>query len=189
MTYFNELDLLEQTQHEIESAADAMPFTTDVDRRKFVFASLAAAAATTFGFGAKALAQGVPGAVSQQGPQQQPPVPLDNMEALSWSFQPYPGGTGALLEKTYRETGAAAFKRQPFAWNQPTKGACPRAPWGAAAFPRSDEDIAFLPGYRLAAAIKPGKITSVRLTQVYLDRLKRLNPTLLCAVTIMEEQA
>src|SRR5262249_51266940 len=117
-----------------------------------------------------------------------PPVPLDNMEAVSWTFQPYPGGTGALLEKTYREKGAAAFARQPFAWNATTPGAFHVAPWGSAPLPATDEEIAFLPAHRLAAAIKAGKLTSTRITTIYLERLKRLNPTLLCAVTIMEEQ-
>ncbi|MGH7677068.1 MAG: amidase, partial [Gemmatimonadaceae bacterium] len=191
MSLHNELDLLDQAQQEAERAADEMGFESDVDRRKFVFISLTAAAATTFGFGAKALAQGVGGTgPSAQGPQQQPPpVPLDNMEAVSWSFQPYPGGTGALLEKTYREKGAAAFNRQPFAWNATTKGAFQLKPWGSAALPATDEEIAFLPAHRLSAAIRSGKLTSMRLTQIYLERLKRLNPTLLCAVTIMEQQA
>src|SRR6185295_19824740 len=36
---------------------------------------------------------------------------------------------------------------------------------------------------------KERKITSARLTDIYLTRLKRLDPTLLCAVTIIEEQA
>ena len=110
------------------------------------------------------------------------------MEAVSWTFQPYPGGTGALLEKTYREKGVAAFARQPFAWNATTKGAFHLAPWGTAPLPNTDEEIAFLPAHRLAAAIKAGKLTSVRLTSIYLDRLERLNPTLFCAVTILREQ-
>ena len=95
----------------LEQIADEMGFTNDVDRRSFVFMSLAAAAATTFGFGAKAVAQG---GGAGRGAQQAatPPVPLDNMEEPSWTFQPYPGGTGALLEKTYRERGPAAFNRQ-----------------------------------------------------------------------------
>src|SRR6185369_1474149 len=54
--------------------------------------------------------------------------------------------------------------------------------------PSTDEEIAFLPVHRLAAAIKAGKLTSTRITKIYLERLKRLNPTLLCAVTIMEQQ-
>ncbi|MEO7999855.1 MAG: amidase, partial [Gemmatimonadaceae bacterium] len=36
--------------------------------------------------------------------------------------------------------------------------------------------------------LKEKKITSTRLTKIYLDRLKKYNPTLLCAVTIMESQ-
>ncbi|MGV3710327.1 MAG: amidase, partial [Gemmatimonas sp.] len=116
------------------------------------------------------------------------PVPLDNMEGVSWTFQPYPGGTGALLEHTYSTKGVAAFKRQAFSMGTPAAGAFVIAPWGNAPFPTNDEDIAFLPVHRLAAAIKAGKVTSTKLTQVYLDRLKKYNGQLLFAVTIMEEQ-
>jgi Asp-tRNA(Asn)/Glu-tRNA(Gln) amidotransferase A subunit family amidase len=185
----DELDLLDQAQRDVEAEADHMEFTSDLDRRRFVFLSMTAAAASTFGFGAKALAQG--GGGGGRGAQQQgstPPVPLDNMEAVSWTFQPYPGGTGVLLEKTYREKGIAAFNRQPFAWT-PAAGAFYIAPWGNAALPATDEEIAFLPAHRLAAAIKAGKLTSTRITKIYLDRLERLNPVLFCAVTIMKEQA
>jgi len=42
--------------------------------------------------------------------------------------------------------------------------------------------------HRLSAAIRAGKLTSLRLTKIYLDRLKALNPTLFCAVTILEER-
>jgi hypothetical protein len=125
MPMYDELDLLDQAQTEAEQIADEMEFDSDVDRRKFVFLSLAAAAATTFGFGAKALAQGTAGGAGGGGGRGgqgggTPPVPLDNGEAVSWTFQPYPGGTGALLEKTYREKGVAAFNRQPFAWSAGT---------------------------------------------------------------------
>ena len=196
MPYFNELDLLDQAQSEAEHIAEGMGFASDVDRRKFVFASLAAAAASTFGFGAKLMAQGA-GAAGAGGAApgggrapQAPvtPVPLDNMEAVSWTFQPYPGGTGALLERMYNEKGVAAFKRQPFAWNATTPGAFHLAPWGTGPLPAIDEEIAFLPANRLAAAIKAGKLTSMRITKIYLDRLKALNPTLFCAVTILEER-
>lgn len=187
MTPYNELDLLEQAELDAVEQAGTMEFASDVDRRQFVFVSLATAAATTFGFGAKALAQ--PPAPGQAAQPAVPPVPLDNMEPVSWTFQPYPGGVGTLLEKTYREKGVAAFARQPFAWNATTPGAFHLAPWGTAALPSTDEEIAFLPAHRLAAAIKAGKLTSLRLTKIYLDRLKALNPTLLCAVTILEDRA
>ena len=92
------------------------------DRRQFVFLSLVTAAATTFGFGAKALAQGAGGGASTDsrgGQAPGPVVPLDNMEAVSWTFQPYPGGTGPLLEKMYREKGPVAAIRAPalLAWD------------------------------------------------------------------------
>ena len=191
MAMHDELDLLDQAQQDAEIQADAMGLD-GVDRRQFVFMSVTAAAATTFGFGAKALAQGVGGSASPaaaQGPQQAPPVPLDNMEPVSWTYQPYPGGTAALLEKTYREKGVAAFDRQAFSWTSSPKGAFYLKPWGNAPLPATDEEIAFLPITRLAAAIKSGKLTPTRLTTIYLERLKRLDPTLLCAVTIMEAPA
>lgn len=188
MFMHDELDLLEQAEADTERTADKMEFASDLDRREFVFLSLVTAAATTFGFGAKALAQGGGGGRAPQGPPE-PPVPLDNMEAVSWTFQPYPGGIGSLLEKTYRERGVSAFERQRFAWDASSRGAFRLAPWGATAFPKDDEAIAFLPAHRLAAAIHARKLTSVRLTTIYLERLKRLNPTLLCAVTILEDRA
>src|SRR5881394_867328 len=153
MSMHDELDLLDQAQLDAERQADELGITNDVDRRKFVFMSLATAAATTFGFGAKALAQGAGGGAGGRNAQAAatPPVPLDNMEAVSWTFQPSPGGTGALLEKTYREKGVAAFTRQPFAWNATTKGAFHVAPW-TGALPATDEEIAFLPAHRLGAA-------------------------------------
>ena len=82
------------------------------------------------------------------------------------------------MEKLVRERGAAAFDR----------GSYEPEPW-TGAVPSSDEEIAFLPAHRLSAMLKARRITSTRLTDIYLARLKRLNPTLLCAVTIMEAQA
>src|SRR5580698_6159741 len=136
MSHSEELELLHQFETDIEQRAAEMEDASDgdVDRRQFMFLSLAAAAATTFGFGAKALAQstaappaGAPaagrggGGGGGRGGNAGPPVPIDNMENVSWTFQPYPGGTGALLEKTYREKGPSAFTRQKFVWT-PTAG-------------------------------------------------------------------
>ncbi len=180
-------DLLAQT--ELDLARDADDRGLDgVDRRRFIWYSLVAAAATTFGAegvraqgrggAAGGAAGGVPGAGGPGQQQQLPPLALGNGEAPALQFQPYPGGTGALLEKLYKEKGAAAFDRATFTVE----------PW-VGAVPTKDEDIAFLPAHRLAALIKAKKITSARLTDIYLERLKRLNPTLLCAVTIMEDSA
>jgi hypothetical protein len=180
----NPEDLLEQYQADLE-ATDFDEETLGIDRRHFVFLSLAAAAATTLGVKpALAQARGAAGAAAagaagQFGAQQQEvPVPLGNGEPPALQFQPYPGGTGALMEKLVRERGAAAFNR----------GTYEALPWSGAV-PTSDDDIAFLPAHRLSAMLKARKITSAKLTDIYLTRLKRLNPTLLCAVTIMEDQA
>ncbi|HEU4990382.1 MAG TPA: amidase [Gemmatimonadaceae bacterium] len=175
-------DLLEQTQADLE-AVDFDEAAHGMDRRHFVFLSLAAAAASTLGAPAAAIAQnrGRAGAAAAgQGAmqQQETPVPLGNGEPPALQFQPYPGGTGALMEKLVRERGAAAF----------TRGTYEPEPWKGAV-PATDDEIAFLPAHRLSALIKARKITSARLTDIYLARLKRLNPTLLCAVTIMEDQA
>ena len=55
--------------------------------------------------------------------------------------------------------------------------------------PTSEEDLAFLPVHRLSALIRTRQVSSSELTEVYLDRLNRLDPVLLCAVTILEGRA
>ena len=72
MTFHDELDLLDGEQADAEAAADEAGLA-GVDRRQFVFLSLATAAATTFGFGATALAQTPP--AGGAAPQQTPPLP------------------------------------------------------------------------------------------------------------------
>jgi len=172
----NVRDVLEQTQVELEDLSDEVEERTGLDRREFVFFSLVAAAATALGAPAALRAQGRAGGVA--GAPQAPPPILPLGEPISWSFEVYPGGTGAILDKMLRERGAKAFERPVFAVEK----------WSGAV-PTNDEDIAFLPAHRLSALLKERKITSARLTDIYLARLNRLNPTLLCAVTILESQA
>jgi Asp-tRNA(Asn)/Glu-tRNA(Gln) amidotransferase A subunit family amidase len=175
MSTRSELEFLDYIQDEAEAMADEAEAVTGIARREFVFLSLVTAAASTFGFGPRAFAQGGGPA---QAPQPTPLPPLGNGEAVSWTFQPYPGGTGALMEKLIHERGATAFQRAVFTvpkWTGPV--------------PNDAETIAFLPAHRLSALIRDRKLTSTQVTRIYLDRLKRLDPTLLCAVTIMEEQA
>jgi Asp-tRNA(Asn)/Glu-tRNA(Gln) amidotransferase A subunit family amidase len=167
------------------------PSTSAKSRRHFL--KLAATAATAT-LAVKASAQTVPatgpatapgattgpvagrGRGGGRGPQ---PLPaLGNGENPAMVFQPYPGGTGAYLAKTYTEQGVAAFERKAIgvpAWEGPV--------------PASEEEIAFLPVYKLAALIQAQKLSPVELTRIYLDRLKKFDPKLLFAVTIMEGQA
>lgn len=51
------------------------------------------------------------------------------------------------------------------------------------------ESLAFLPVSVLSALVRARKVTSVELTRIYLDRLKRFDPQLLCVVTLTEELA
>jgi Asp-tRNA(Asn)/Glu-tRNA(Gln) amidotransferase A subunit family amidase len=58
-----------------------------------------------------------------------------------------------------------------------------------AALPDSDEDIAFAPLTALAGWIHARQLSSTRLTRIYLDRIARYNPTLLCFVQITDAAA
>ena len=49
--------------------------------------------------------------------------------------------------------------------------------------PTADVEIAFAPVTRLARWIETRKLTSERLTRIYLDRITRFNPTLRCVIT------
>jgi hypothetical protein len=180
-------EVLEQLEAELAAvdygmgeATSAWHGASEIDRRHFIFASLVTAAASTLGGAAALKAQGVTGrALSPQTQQPQPPpFPLGNGEAPALQFQPYPGGTGAAMERLARERGRAAFDRADFS-----------VPKWSGSVPTSPEDLAYLPAHRLSALLRARKITSLQLTELYLERLARLNGTLNCAVTIMAEQA
>lgn len=146
-----------------------------LNRRGFVRNALAAAALA--GLPAGLDAQGAAGGRGQQPPPP-PPRPLGNGEPPAMVFQPYPGGTGSYLEKLARERGREAFERSRFT----VEG------WRGAV-PTSEEELAFLPVHRQAALLQSRRISSVQLTDIYLSRLKRLDPQLLFAVSILEGQA
>jgi Asp-tRNA(Asn)/Glu-tRNA(Gln) amidotransferase A subunit family amidase len=55
--------------------------------------------------------------------------------------------------------------------------------------PANLEAIAFWPVTQLAELIRTKRVRSVEMTEMYLARLKRYNPQLLCAVTITEDLA
>ncbi|MDP1859119.1 MAG: amidase [Gemmatimonadaceae bacterium] len=170
-------EVLEQAETDLLALDFDEEASGGLNRRQFMFFSLVSAAASTFGVAAAAAAQAaIAGAPLAQA--QPLPFPLCNGESPAVQFQPYPGGTGALMELLAKERGRTAFDRAVFSvekWN----GAVPTSP----------DDITLLPAHRLSALIKARRITSLQLTELYLTRLKRLNPILLCAVTIMESQA
>lgn len=55
--------------------------------------------------------------------------------------------------------------------------------------PSSDDEIAFLSVSELAVLIRTGQISSLELTKIYLERIKRYGPRLNCIVTLTEELA
>ncbi len=55
--------------------------------------------------------------------------------------------------------------------------------------PSNDEDIAFAPMSKLSRWIEQHKLTSERLTNIYLDRVQRFNPELRCVITITRDHA
>ena len=70
-------------------------------------------------------------------------------------------------------------QQQRFIWSNPDPGA----------LPTNDEEIAFAPVTRLARWIETRKVTSERLTQIYLERLRRFDPKLRCVITLTPELA
>ena len=59
----------------------------------------------------------------------------------------------------------------------------------AGELPGTDAEIAFAPVWKLARWIEGRKITSERLTGIYLDRIKRYDPVLRCVITATPEIA
>lgn len=55
--------------------------------------------------------------------------------------------------------------------------------------PENMEMLAFYPVSKLAALIKARKLTSLQITEIYLDRLKKYDDTLQCVVSLTEDMA
>ena len=55
--------------------------------------------------------------------------------------------------------------------------------------PSSNTDLAFLPVTHLARLLRQRKVTSMELTQIYIERLKKYDPVLHCVVSLTEDLA
>ncbi len=55
--------------------------------------------------------------------------------------------------------------------------------------PDDIEELAFLPVTQLAQLVRTRKVSSVALTEMYIERLKRSDPKLHCVITLTEERA
>jgi Asp-tRNA(Asn)/Glu-tRNA(Gln) amidotransferase A subunit family amidase len=58
-----------------------------------------------------------------------------------------------------------------------------------APLPTTDEAIAFAPVHHLSRWIETRKLTSTRLTEIYLARIERLNPKINCIITLTRDHA
>ena len=59
----------------------------------------------------------------------------------------------------------------------------------AGTLPAADTDIAYAPVWKLSRWIESRQLTSERLTHIYLDRIRRFDPTLLCIITLTSDLA
>ncbi len=60
---------------------------------------------------------------------------------------------------------------------------------GGVPLPTSDDDIAFAPVTRLSRWIESRRLTSTRLTNIYLDRIARLDPKIRSIITLTKDHA
>jgi len=72
---------------------------------------------------------------------------------------------------------------------RPARDSFVRSNVEAGPLPTSDEDIAFAPVTQLSRWIETRKLSSDRLTRIYLDRLTRFNPQLRCVITLTRDTA
>jgi Asp-tRNA(Asn)/Glu-tRNA(Gln) amidotransferase A subunit family amidase len=94
-------------------------------------------------------------------------IPLDNSVAPPLFFNPVvPGMKIDRIRRDFRASASPHVTR-----------------------PRNVEDVAFWQLTQLAELIRTRQMTSVELTEMYLGRIKRLNPKLLCVVTVTEDLA
>jgi Asp-tRNA(Asn)/Glu-tRNA(Gln) amidotransferase A subunit family amidase len=123
-------------------------------------------------------------------------TPPDRATAASnWRMQMAP-----LLE---RRTGPRKIELEPTLapatqWNPSLSGIVPsrdsaalflRSSRAGADLPASEDDIAFAPVWQLSRWIEGRKLTSIRLTEIYLDRLQRFDSKLRCVITLTRELA
>ncbi len=94
-------------------------------------------------------------------------VPLPNSISPALSFDPRPAG---------------------FVYDPESRCFRPSRP-EAAERPDDLEELAFLPVTQLAALVRTRRVSSVELTKMYLERLRRHGPKLLCVITLTEERA
>jgi Asp-tRNA(Asn)/Glu-tRNA(Gln) amidotransferase A subunit family amidase len=95
-------------------------------------------------------------------------IPLDNSVAPAVVFDPVPPGVTLRL---------------------PVKRQTVRSRVAQRAVPADLEELAFLPVTELAELVRRRMVTSTQLTEMYLGRIKRLDPVLKAVITLTEDRA
>ena len=101
-------------------------------------------------------------------------VPIDNSVPPALTF--HPGGPKQDVESAAVRPG-------------PAPATVGRQIGPSPARPASNENLAFLSLAELAELVRARRISSVELTKLYLDRLRRFDPVLKCVITVLEERA
>jgi Asp-tRNA(Asn)/Glu-tRNA(Gln) amidotransferase A subunit family amidase len=89
----------------------------------------------------------------------------------------------------YELTPAIAFDPYPLDMNLPDPNGGLNWSTEPVVLPDTEEKIAFLELAQLAYLLQKGKLTSVQLTKIYLDRIRKYDPQLLAFVTVTEDLA
>ncbi len=92
---------------------------------------------------------------------------IDNSVDMSLRFDPVPAGF------------VGETKQLSIEWGLPKSAEVPANP----------SELAFLPVHKLAVLMNNKKISSVQLTRLYIDRLKKYSDTLKCMITLLEASA
>jgi Asp-tRNA(Asn)/Glu-tRNA(Gln) amidotransferase A subunit family amidase len=116
------------------------------------------------------------------------------MAAASWrqSMAPLLERRTGPRKMTLASTDAPATRWNPVlapADAGPARDRVVRSTIDAGPLPQSDEDIAFASVTQLSRWIEQRKLTSERLTGIYLDRLQRFDPKLRCVITLTRDLA
>jgi Asp-tRNA(Asn)/Glu-tRNA(Gln) amidotransferase A subunit family amidase len=96
-------------------------------------------------------------------------IPLDNAVPPAIVFNPVPAGV---------TLPAPAARKAPVRERIPVRAA-----------PANLEELAYASVAELSTLVGTRKVTSTQLTRMYLDRLKKHDPTLLCVISLTEERA